>query len=705
MMDLNIRELSESFFEMLPHDKEKFTLSDIESSGIPFLVRKRIIQSAYEKFKESLKQPDSDWADLQSPKARDLWSSYLNQMKDELEIPASRAEDIIRKATEFALKLSVQPRKTIIKVLFENKDTVSKKELTDRMEEFVSNRHLVFALLRYMEKKKRETLDSDEAMKVIKKVDEKLVETYNSLDLMEAVKPIFNVAGHSVSTDLIRVFFEEKEMHRVARKFDLMEADITETEFVEIVSSADMLDLSGFEEEQPALFADEEERTHREYETAGQEESEQPPLNEENAKSSISESLAGSEIDNEPEETDDDADSEAESSIEEDDQDEPYLLQLFRDSDERNTDPNLDEPDQKADVEERFEEEIEEFDDETASPPHKEENDIFASGDDEITIAPEQSEEENLLEEEKEGEMDEVDTEASGEKEEEDVEIEEMPREEALISDEDESFEEWEDDDEIEEGSLMSRYMDEDEDPDTEDSEPEPETQEEEDARPATIYDELNLTPVDKDNGGDELDFEEDTDFDIDENPEESEIDDDLPFEPDKRFVSDHESDEDRDAETDEFEEKDAADDETDEVPMWKSFLERDNPDDEPSFYFDESPESSSDQETSLFDDLDEINETPIIEVTGDASVVDDEIEDLAKWLDADRDRFLHDIFNDSKLAWEQALIDLTVFDDWKSASRYLESEIFNKNRIDIYSEVAVDFTDYLHSYFMKHKT
>jgi len=45
------------------------------------------------------------------------------------------------------------------------------------------------------------------------------------------------------------------------------------------------------------------------------------------------------------------------------------------------------------------------------------------------------------------------------------------------------------------------------------------------------------------------------------------------------------------------------------------------------------------------------------------------------------------------------------VFDDWKSASQYLEKEIFNKNRIDIYSEIAVDFTDYLHSYFMEYKT
>ena len=139
---------------------------------------------------------------------------------------------------------------------------------------------------------------------------------------------------------------------------------------------------------------------------------------------------------------------------------------------------------------------------------------------------------------------------------------------------------------------------------------------------------------------------------------------------------------------------------------MWKSFLEREDPDDEPSFYFDESSEVSKDEEAGLYSEEEETDEYPVINIGESVDGENgDEIEQLSKWLSADRDRFIRSIFNDSSLAWEQALIDLTVFDDWKSAAKYLEKEIFNKNRIDIYSEVAVDFTDYLHSYFMEYKS
>ena len=180
---------------------------------------------------------------------------------------------------------------------------------------------------------------------------------------------------------------------------------------------------------------------------------------------------------------------------------------------------------------------------------------------------------------------------------------------------------------------------------------------------------------------------------------------DDIPFEPNDRL---NELQGDQTDSNDSLfgEEPDNTEQEkSEDVPMWKSFLERENPDDEPSFYFDEGSDDSSDEGSTFYSDDEEINETPTINISGDALKVDDEIEHLTKWLASDRERFIHEIFDDSNLAWEQALIDLTVFDDWKSASRYLEKEIFNKNRIDIYSEIAVDFTDYLHSYFMEYKS
>lgn len=706
MMDLNIRELSDSFSELLPHDKQKYTLSDIDSSGIPFLVRKKIIQIIYEQFKKSVRQPQSEWADVQSSKAKAIWSSYLEQMKDLLEIPADKVNEVLYEAVEFALKLAIQPRKTILKALFEGKDAISKDEIDELMEQFKSNRHLAFALSRYMEKKQKDSLGIDEAKQVMKRVDEKLTESYNSLDWMEAVKPIFHVAGPLVSSDFIRIFFEEKEMHRVARKYDMMEAEISETDFVEIMSSADLLDLSGFEEEQSALFTKEYENT-KEHEPVETDEAEEEKIDdEESAKSSLSDIfMSGDEAEEEKEKSVNELDEETESSPLDGEQ-EPYLLELFHEDDEADFNKQEGELLRNEDDENERTAEIapeSEMENESESVKMKTE---FSDDNREEIVTPEEEpedEEANTPTDFEEGELEE--NEDVSLEEDSNQQNEEMPLEDKLISDKDESVEEGvrDDDVEMEEESLLDRYTEEHEQPDVEQEE-EYEQQEENDTKSTSIYDELNLSPVEEDDVNEEAGYAEKTELD-DEEPDKSVLDDDIPFEPNDRF---NELPGDQTDSHDSLfgEEPDNIEQEkSEDVPMWKSFLERENPDDEPSFYFDEGSDDSSDEVNPLNSDEEEINETPVINITDDASKIDDEIEQLTKWLASDRERFIHEIFDDSNLAWEQALIDLTVFDDWKSASRYLEKEIFNKNRIDIYSEIAVDFTDYLHSYFMEYKS
>ena len=680
-MDFNIRELADSFSELLPNDKEKLKLSDIESSGIPFLVRKRITQIVRKNFSHSVRPTESEWADLQTTKANDIWNSYLKQMSDLLEIRRDKVNDVLHEALEFSLKLSVQPRKTIIKTLFEDKAAISKDDVDMMMDQFVANNHLVFALGRYMEKKQKDTLAIDEASQVLKKVDEKLTETYNSLDWMEAVKPIFNVAGPLVSSDYIRVFFEEKEMPRVARKYDMMEAEISETDFVEVMSSADLLDLSGYEKEQPALFATEDddfiENEHVEADAAD----EHGIDVEEHSDSSLSDTSMGREEEDDvlSEELNDETDK---GTLEVRHQ-EPHLLELFREDDTTNSDeknPELFQNDDDVDTgaDEPLLEQGTEFDSENFNKEVEASEDIEESD----SVSSEEREEvETELTDYEEGKL--HDSEGILLDEDRYDEQAELPREKELNSEEEEPLEARQDNEEdFEKGSLLDQFMDSNNETDDRD-------EEESETKATSIYDELNLAPAEDEEPEAETDLT-------------TVFNNKIPFEPNDRLEEEADDRTDSDESWHE-EEPDKAEDE--DVPMWKSFLERENPDDEPSFYFDEGSDEDLVEQPSFYSDEDEINEKPVINISDNATEIDDEIDHLSQWLATERSRFLHSIFNDSKLAWEQALIDLTVFDDWKSASKYLENEIFNKNRIDIYSEVAVDFTDYLHSYFMEYKS
>lgn len=78
--------------------------------------------------------------------------------------------------------------------------------------------------------------------------------------------------------------------------------------------------------------------------------------------------------------------------------------------------------------------------------------------------------------------------------------------------------------------------------------------------------------------------------------------------------------------------------------------------------------------------------------------------DELMKWLEDDKKRFTNELFGGSDSAFEEAINEIAGFEEWKAATRYIEKEIFARNHIDMYDDVAVDFTDRLHSYFTELK-
>ncbi|MEX0944959.1 MAG: hypothetical protein WD513_00815, partial [Balneolaceae bacterium] len=103
--------------------------------------------------------------------------------------------------------------------------------------------------------------------------------------------------------------------------------------------------------------------------------------------------------------------------------------------------------------------------------------------------------------------------------------------------------------------------------------------------------------------------------------------------------------------------------------------------------------------------DEDGFIEEPIYDLTKEEPAIEQKIGGLNEWMLDEKDTFIEELFGDSEDAYEQALADIIEFEDWKQASRYIEKEIFTRNRIDVYDEIAVDFTDRLHSYFLENKS
>lgn len=151
--------------------------------------------------------------------------------------------------------------------------------------------------------------------------------------------------------------------------------------------------------------------------------------------------------------------------------------------------------------------------------------------------------------------------------------------------------------------------------------------------------------------------------------------------------------------------ETDYTQEEKKETPMWQRFMseeelelakENDQEQEEEELFSTFSEAENEEEEDYL--------EKPIFDLTQNQEPDEEEIARLRELLKTERDYFLEQIFGGSERAYDEAIEDLAAKKDWRSASRYLESEVFKRNMIDMYSEQAVDLTDRLHSYFLKKK-
>jgi len=137
--------------------------------------------------------------------------------------------------------------------------------------------------------------------------------------------------------------------------------------------------------------------------------------------------------------------------------------------------------------------------------------------------------------------------------------------------------------------------------------------------------------------------------------------------------------------------------DDEEDVPIWRAFLEREDlssveEEKEPEKESPEPKEEVADKLSERFFGMYDESEASLAE-------------SLQSQISDERERFVSEIFSGSERAYEEAIENIAILDDWKSASKFIKDEIFNRNHIDIFDEVAVDFTDRLHTFFKEKKS
>jgi hypothetical protein len=114
---------------------------------------------------------------------------------------------------------------------------------------------------------------------LIGKIDERLTENYHPLNWAQVLKPVFDLAGPSVDANLIQIFFDDKEKPGYAQMFGQLNENLNETELIEVLSSADLLDIEEDENEKSEAFGSVEEESKPEIKTETEDSAKEEQLN------------------------------------------------------------------------------------------------------------------------------------------------------------------------------------------------------------------------------------------------------------------------------------------------------------------------------------------------------------------------------------------------------------------------------------------
>ncbi len=576
-MERIVRHITEKLTAQLPRFREFYTPEDLQVLEIPSFITERVILEMHRNLNESVVPPDTEWADMKGDSVRFAWKNFLEAIKAEVRMPASYAPPLLETAVADSLDLATQPRKSIPEILFGRENTLTIEELKKRIRYVTVGRALAAALIRYMEKKGKTSLSLDDCKKIIRRIDDKLVVSFNSLEWAKELEPLFVLAGPSVDTDLFRLYFDDKDLKKYSRLFEHLNKSLDRSEFIEIMSSPDEVESKDRDKEPVKPRKD---RSDKEVTASKNEKNKQAQPGK---------------------------DSQAKEETEDEFIPDDSILSAF----------------QKRRIDSIFEE-------------------------DEI------KETESADEDENEGDT---------------------PLHSRFKLDQDEP------------GSTDDEIAEEDE---------------------STIYKEMNLKkssrdlpgkPEEKDEPSDKLDRELIDKWNaIAGDAEKSEEDIEDLAETEKP------QDDEEDAGVESVELYNETDDEED-VPIWRAFLDREDLD---SAIENEKREAGTENESEN-DEKQKLAEKLTDQFFGnyDEDEPDDQrdTERLRAWISDEKERFVENIFSGSERAFDEAIEDVAAYDEWKYAAKYVKKEIFNRNRIDIFDEVAVDFTDRLHTFFIENKS
>ena len=247
-----IDKITDRLVSLVKSDRPVYTPKELLKAGIPSFVVERIRMVLEDKVREEIQLPSAHWYDQTSRLVMDAWSDFEQNAVSNSYIPAEELYNIVNHVTGDVLRVFIEPRKNMAEYIFRGEDELNLEELTFRGNQLTIYKHFGAAIPLYMKKRELETLTKERCEQLIRKLDAKLVASYTPAEWAKKLEQLFVLFGGKVEPGLLQRFFDDKGLNQLSKRFEGYKSEVSQEDFIYIISSDDADELIT-ESEEPEI--------------------------------------------------------------------------------------------------------------------------------------------------------------------------------------------------------------------------------------------------------------------------------------------------------------------------------------------------------------------------------------------------------------------------------------------------------------------
>lgn len=234
-----IDQITDKFIGQIGTERPFYSPQQLLKAEIPVYIVERIRLLLEDKVLSDLKRTESVWVDTGNKLFVSAQNDFENAAISCSVIPHQKLYDILHATVSDIVSVLVEPRKNIAPYIFREETVLSFEEVSKRCARLMVYKHFGTAIPLYMKKRELDELTIERCQSLVSNLDARIVSDYTAENWSQKLEMLFSLCGGKLAPELLQRFFRDKGFDNTADIFSSIDVAVTQSTFIEMLSTED----------------------------------------------------------------------------------------------------------------------------------------------------------------------------------------------------------------------------------------------------------------------------------------------------------------------------------------------------------------------------------------------------------------------------------------------------------------------------------